>query len=360
MTVTLLPSDVATARVGTITVRNAGSSVISNSVGLAVVAAGASLSVTRIVPVANADLVYDELRGVLYASVPANAGQHANSIVRIDPAGGTVTGSVSAGDYENGVNAPTEGDPRALAITDDGQYLYVGLSKSKILRIALSTFTKDVELDLPSGLYDGAPVAEDILPIPGVPRMIAVATRFTTSSGSTRNAGTYLFDNDIRKTPTPPGYPGSNRITRGATSARIYGYDNEATASGFRSLLVTADGLHEEIVKPGLITGVGADIEYSGGIIYSTSGDVVDPAAMQKLGTIPATGIVRPDASNARVHFLSGATLSTYHYMTFTSIGAFADPALEGHTKLIRWGSDGLAVGGGASIVLLRGALAGP
>jgi hypothetical protein len=46
---------------------------------------------------------------------------------------------------------------------------------------------------------------------------------------------------------------------------------------------------------------------------------------MSKVGTIPASGVVRPDASNARVHFLNGTAVSTYHYTTFTSLGAFSN-----------------------------------
>lgn len=81
---------------------------------------------------------------------------------------------------------------------------------------------------------------------------------------------------------------------------------------------------------------------------------------MQKVGTIPASGVVRPDAAQGRVHFLSGESISTYHYTSFASLGSFSEPSLGGHTTLIRWGSDGLAVGGGSTIVLLRGGLVAP
>ena len=65
------------------------------------------------------------------------------------------------------------------------------------------------------------------------------------------------------------------------------------------------------------------------------------------------------DAANARVHFFNnnGPTIFTYHYSAFTSLGSFTDASLSGHKKLVRWGTDGLALGGGATIVLLRGTL---
>lgn len=237
--------------------------------------------------------------------------------------------------------------------------MYVGLSgAAKVVRVALGTFTKDIDISLTGDSFFGSRFAEDIVPIPGAPQTIAVSTYYT--GVSPRNAGAFVFDNDVSRSASGPGHTGSNRITRGPNGARIYGYNNETTEFGFRSVLVSADGLHEETVKPGLVSGFGVDIQYSGGYVYATTGEVVDPGAMQKLGTIPASGVVRPDAPNARVHFLSSSTISTYHYTAFTSLGSFTDASLGGHTRLIRWGTDGLAAGGGSTIVLVHGGLVAP
>src|SRR4029078_10503511 len=117
MTVSLTSNDLAAAHVGKLTVTNPGASGVSNSMALAVVASGASLSVSQTITIANNDLAYDEQRSLLYASVPSTATQYANSIVRIDPSTGAVTGSVGVGS-----------NPGPLAITEDDQYLYVGLN----------------------------------------------------------------------------------------------------------------------------------------------------------------------------------------------------------------------------------------
>jgi hypothetical protein len=345
MTVTLTSSDIATATVGKITVTNPGPSGTSNTLAVAVVASGASLSVVRTITITHADLVFDELRGVLYASIPSSASQNPNSIVRIDPASGSITGVVAVGS-----------NPGTLAITDDDQYLYVGLlGAPTVVRVALASFTKDIDISIPGDSFLGSAYAEDIQPISGAPQTFAVSTFYT--GVSPRNSGTYLFDNATRRPASGPGHTGSNRITRGPDASRIYGYNNETTEFGFRSVLVAADGLREETVKSGLIGGFGVDIEYSGGFVYATTGEVASVPAMQKVGTIPAGGYVRPDAANARVHFLNGSTINTYHYSTYVSLGTFTDPALASHTRLIRWGTDGLAVAGGSTIVLLRGGL---
>lgn len=348
LTITLTGGDLASPGIGKVTVVNPGASGVSNGMALVTLARGASLAVARTIALTHTDLVYDSTRAVLYASVPSSAGASANSIVRIDPASGAITGTLAVGS-----------NPATLAIADDGSFLYVALlGAPKIVRVDLITFTKDIEIALPGAAFLGSnSFAEDIVPIPGLLRTIAASTFYT--GQIPRNAGALVFDDSLRRAPVYSAQTGINRITRGPSGARVYGYNNETTEFGFRSVLVSADGLREETVKSGLVSGFGTDIEYSGGFVYASTGDVVDVAAMQKLGTIAASGVVRPDAANARVHFLSDTTIRTFHYRTFGAIGAFSDPALASHTKLIRWGNDGLAAGGGTSIVLLRGALAG-
>jgi hypothetical protein len=348
MTMTLTAADVATPQTGKVTVANPGASGISNAMGVVVATGSPSLAVDRTVTLTHADLVYDSVRKVLYASVPTTAGQYANEIVRIDPTSGAVTGEVSVGS-----------NPNALAITDDGQYLYVGaVGAPRVYRIALATLTRDLDIPLQGDAVSGPRYAEDIQPIPGAPKRIAVSTFFV--GASPRNAGTFLFDDATPLPVSGPAEDGANRLTRGPGASRVYGYDSETIGHDFRSLIVAADGLHEETLKPGFFTSYGLDIEYDGDFVYATDGEVASVPAMTKVGTIPMTGSVRPDASNARVHFLNGNSIYTYHYTTFASLGSFSDASLASHTKLVRWGTDGLAVGGGATIVLLRGGLVAP
>jgi DNA-binding beta-propeller fold protein YncE len=274
--------------------------------------------------------------------------------VRIDPATGAITGTLNVG-----LN------PRPLAITDDDQYLYVGLlGEPKIIRIALASFSTDLEILVPSDVPTRNAFAEDILPIPGAPETIAVSTFYV--GLSPRTAPTLLYDRASQRPATGPRHTGSNRITRGPSNTRIFGINIVSTEHGFRSLVVATDGLREDVVKRDLVGSV-SDIEYGGGFVYATNGKVLDASTMFNVGTIPASWgpqggpsvAVRPDAPNARVHFLNDTDIRTFHYTSFGSIGMFTHTSLPGHSRLIRWGSDGLAVGGGATIVLLRGTLVG-
>jgi hypothetical protein len=348
MTMTVLASDVATPQAGSVTVTNPGASGVSNAMAVAVLPAGASMSVARTITQTNADVAFDSQRNVIYASVPSTASQNANTIVKIDPNTGAITGTVSVGS-----------NPATIAITDDNQFLYVALlGAPKVIRVALSTFTIDLEIPTRADSFFGTTYAEALVPLPGSPRTIVMSTYYT--GVSPRNAGAFIFDDAVARSASGPGHTGSNRITRGPNALRIYGYNNETTEFGFRSVLVAADGLHEETVKAGLISGFSSDITYSGGYVYASTGEVIDVGAMARIGTIPASGVVRPDAGTARVHYLNGTTIRTYHYTTFASMGSFTDASLASHTRLIRWGTDGLAAAGGSTIVLLRGSLIGP
>lgn len=168
-----------------------------------------------------------------------------------------------------------------------------------------------------------------------------------------------MYDDGVMRPKATQRHTGSNRIVRGPTSTRIYGYNTESTEFGFRSIFVAADGLTEEIVKEGLIDQV-ADIEYDGGFVYSETGVVIEVPSMNRVGTIAAGGTVWPDAAHGRVHFLAAETIQTFHYTSFAFIGRFADHTLFLLTRLKRWGPDGLVAGGGDRVVLLRGSLAGP
>jgi hypothetical protein len=345
LSVTLTSTDLAIASVGEITVTNPGASGISNAMKIAVVPDNPALTIVRTITLSNTAIVYDALRGVIYASLPDTASSHSNSIARIDPLTGTITGYLPVGK-----------NPGPLELTDDDQYLYVGLyGEDKIVRVALGTFSKDIEIVLNRISSGYTSYAEDILAIPGAPHTIAVTTFFP-GGVSPRDAGTLIFDDTARR---PTVIYGSNRIARGTTALRIYGRNNETSQYGFLSILVLADGLHLETSRDGVATGL--NMESSGGLLYTDFGAVIDPSVMQRLGTIPQVGAdVCPDAANARVHFLLGSTITTYQYRTFSEIGTVDDPSIGGHLKLIRWGSDGLALGGGPSIMLLRGPRVGP
>src|SRR6201999_3206671 len=98
-----------------------------------------------------------------YGSVPAVASSHASTVVSIDPNTTAVT------ELPIAVN-----DPRALAISADGQYLYIGCDGSHSVK-RLNLYTGIVEQDIAMAVDSilGQYVAASIVALPNAPRSIA-------------------------------------------------------------------------------------------------------------------------------------------------------------------------------------------
>jgi hypothetical protein len=339
---TLSASDLITPSTGMVSVLSSGSGAASNAIAVTIVAPGLTASVVASVVLENNDVVGDPLRSVVYASIPATSSIHPNSIVRLDPTTGSITGAVVVG-----------AQPRQIALSDDARYLYVIVGNSgSVARVDLASFTKDLEFVVGAGL-----LAAKLVVLAESPRSVVVV-RATTCCSS--DGGAAVYDDGV---PRPKVAGGVRIIVRGPTPGRLYGYNNWSTGHEFSSVVVTPEGLVVETAKEGLVTGFHQfDFAYDGGFVFTSSRAVIAVPAMLRIGTIPGgdEAPVRPDASKGRVHFFFGPNLSTFHYTSFASIGTFSSAAIDGHTRFDRWGSDGIVVGGGQSIVFVRGSLIGP
>ena len=339
-------SDIGQAGTAQLTVLNPGESGVSAAFAIPVVPASPTIDTTITVALATNDIVYDPVRGRIWASVPGNDAQRGNTVTAIDPTTGVIGASISVGS-----------EPRSLAISDDGAYLYVALSGAPlVVRVNLATGARDLDIDMGTGSF-GDLRAEDLVVLPGLPQTLAVSRRNTCCSP--RHEGVAIYDDGTRRSLTTQGHTGSDRITRTAGASRLFGYNNETTEFGVRTIAVTPAGLVEETVRGGVVSGFGVDIEYDGGLVYATTGALVDPETISLLGGFPTGGVVEPDVANGRVHFLAGTTLRTYHYRSFAFIGLAEIPAASGSETLIRWGNDGLAFRTATQIVLVRGTLVG-
>lgn len=282
-----------------------------------------------------ADIVYDADRGLLYASVAGTDPTYPNTVAVLDPGSGTLIDAIQVGS-----------EPRALAISDDDQFLYVGLDGAPdVQRIDLTTRSIDLTLALGSDPFFGPYYAEDLAVLAGAPSSVAVSRR--RKGVSPRHGGVALFDDDVQRPDATQDHTGSNRIEPSGSGSLLYGYNNETTEFGLREILVTATGLQEGTVWSGRVSGFGVDIAYDGGGIFSTTGVMVEAATGAVLGTfpIPANGPVAPDVANGRALFIVGqtpGTLAAYRTSTFALIGSAAVPGAD-IRRVIRWGTDGLA-----------------
>jgi hypothetical protein len=301
------------------------------------------------------DLIYDPLRKVVYASVPGRAGALGNTITVIDPETGSIGPSVFIGS-----------EPGKLAISDDGQYLYVALDgAAAVRRLVLTTMTPDIQFSLGSDWFAGPYYAEDIEVLPGAPQSVAVSRKYL--GLSPRHAGVGIYDNGAVRATATPGHTGSNAIEFSATATRLYGYNNETTEYGFRRMTVNGAGVSTDDAVGSLISGFGVDIEFEGARVYSTSGLVIDPEERDLLGTYPLSTIyagaaVRPDSANDLIFFLeydfygSSWQIETFNLSTFILLDSVAIPGISYTSAvggLIRWGHNGLAFRSSDKVFLL-------
>src|SRR5205823_5537808 len=137
----------------------------------------------REISLETADLVYDPVGQRIYASIPSSALIGPNRVVRLDP----VTGAVEAG-VEVGAN------PGKLAISDDGQYLYVAVDNgTAVQRITLAPLSAAPAFALGNDPVFGASLrVEDMAVVPGTPVAIAVSRMNTTISP--RHVGVAIYD----------------------------------------------------------------------------------------------------------------------------------------------------------------------
>jgi uncharacterized protein YjdB len=308
------------------------------------------------------DLIYDPLRKLIYASVPGSAGTAGNTITVIDPETGSVGPSVFIGS-----------EPGKLAISNDGQYLYVALDgAAAVRRLILASMTPDIQFNLGSDLFFGLRYAEDIEVLPGVPESVAVSRKYL--NVSPRHAGVGIYDNGVVRPTTTPDFSGSavniNAIEFSTSAARLYGYNNETTGSEFRRMTVDSSGV-SILDATGLIQG-GGDIKFDNGLIYANNGAIIDPEARKLAGTCTLSTIysgvaVRPDSANNLAFFLeydfysSSWKIETFNMSTFVSLGSLTVPGIPYTAtpgSLIRWGRNGLAFrASNNNIYLVRSAL---
>jgi hypothetical protein len=302
----------------------------------------------RTIALTTNDLVFDPAGQRIYASLPSTAA-NGNSLVQIDPYAGTV-----------GTPVPIGSEPTRLAISDNSQYIYAGLNGvGAVRRFDIASQTPGLQFSLGvTEFFQTIQSAEDLAVMPGQPNTVAVSRK---AMGSPRSHGVAIFDNGVmRPNTTPTTGTSINPIEFSSSPTTLYGYNNESTEFGFRQMTIDSNGVTIKSTTQSLLVGGDVDMRYANGLIYATSGRVIDPEALTLTGTFqdassqafPFDTLVLPDPSANRVYFLisslSGSTttwtLKAFNLTTFVLTGSLTMPGVSGTpTSLIKWGDDGLA-----------------
>ncbi|HEX8335129.1 MAG TPA: Calx-beta domain-containing protein, partial [Pyrinomonadaceae bacterium] len=237
-------------------------------------------------------------------------------------------------------------EPGRLALGDDGKTLYVYLEGSKNLRrFDLQTQTPGIQFSV------GSQTPADIEVMPGSPQSVAVSPGVNFSSGPT------VYDDGVARPKSGTSGNGFSfyavlPIEFGATPSVLYGYDSYSSGFELVKFNVDATGVTTAAVTYNLLSGYSNDIKFAGGLLYSSSGRVVDPEAKRLVGTFSqAGGVFAVDATLGRIFYLTGDSFSgskvlkSYDMNTFLPLGSVTIPNLTGNpTRMVRWGANGLAI----------------
>ena len=285
------------------------------------------------------DIVWDPFAQLIYASVPSSYGPNGNSIAVINPSTGAVTGFFYAGS-----------EPTKLALDSTSKFLYVGLNgDGSIQRLDLPGFTDDIVISLGSSTA-GPNLAQAIAVSPTNSHTIAVALNEDSCCSS---SGPLQFFTDTTKLANPVATPAINQISF-ASGTTLYGYYPDTLSE----VTVSSTGGTLAQQWSGLVDG--STFQYSGGLVFGSSGEEFNPATGLLEGTFDVGSTccsagpqVLPDSAINRAFalgqtpFFSSFGITSYNLSEFTPLAvaslAELSPEFGSTSKFIQWGPNGLA-----------------
>jgi hypothetical protein len=293
----------------------------------------------RLVSMYTRDIAYDPVSNRIYGSVGDNSGNLSNTLVAVNPETGTIEWSAVIG--------PT---PGKLTISDDGQYLYVGVNEGKtVAKVNLST--RSVQQSFNLGNY----AVLDMVTLGGSSNSLVIARQQLLPS---LPGGVAVYDNGVQRPLATPGWGESEArdniptiLERGISNSIVYG----AGHGNVFTISISASGATIRGTQP--ISIDDREMVYSDGLLYFPSGEVYSPITSSLQGTYPVPSInsvlnkVLPYPSLNKVFF--ALWFPQYRWLAFDQTtlapaGSVDLLSLDGGTssplRLIRWGSNGLAL----------------
>jgi hypothetical protein len=303
---------------------------------------GSYLLEVQELPLPTQGLVAHPTESKLYVAVSAGSHPYGNSVV-----------AIHLPEMEVELIAALDSHPGQLAISRDGQSLYVGEDGAfAVKRVNLLANTIDLYFSLGDQRQ-----ADSIVVLGENGTSVAVARRDV--SQSPRHEGVAIYDEGVMRPLTTASHTGSNVLQRGATDDILYGYNNETSSHDFYVLAVSEEGVVVEQSVVGLLDGARHNIHYLDGLIYSDSGQVIDAVNLVAAGSYAAEGRVRPDTEKNLIYILSqnfGAptSLHLFDLASFAPIATLTAPKPSRfRTDLIQIG-EWLAYAGEGTLFLMR------
>ncbi len=312
--------------------------------------------------------VYDAKSGHIFASVSATSTNYANQVVVIDP---TTAKVLSAWNVGNG--------PDPLAISGDGQFLYVGLDQDHtVAQVALPGGTVNFAVGLggdPMPQYSN--VARALQVLPGQPNSWAVDVQpgQTVSGGN----GVAVFDDATERPTTTLGaieIP-SALLFVGSNATTLYGANLSLAPTEFDVFTINASGVTPTQTVSGVVHNlvVGETLDTDGTFIYFSDGEVLNPATLTLSSaafSIPDASFTSPamrvDVPSSRIYFALGESfgsvlpgtslIQAYDLQSQQPVGAIGVWEFVNATpEMYRFGGNGLEVGAGNAMLFFQSSI---
>jgi hypothetical protein len=241
-----------------------------------------------------AHMVHDDSRDLLYVSLVGGP-QEPAGVLAVDSDTGAIVRREAMAEL-----------PDELAISDDGQFLYVGLDavdEIRQIRLADWSVVREITLQQPS---IRPAHALDIEVMPGVPETIAVVRGIE----HTGRDGVAIYDSGVQRPVTvqPVGSSGATDVAFGAGPARLYGSFTGPQAVGVWRMDVAGSGLTLlDNVSPVSETSA-TDMVFDEGDLFFGSGRVLVAETGQLLRNLQlgSSGTVAVDPMAAELLTVGG------------------------------------------------------
>lgn len=284
-------------------------------------------------------LAGDPSQPIVYAGTDGTDPTHPHSLVAFDGPTGQALWALDMG-----------ATPKVLAVSADGQFVYVGVQEDSMLRrVATATHAVDLRISLGSGPL-GAYRATQVLASPDDPHTIAVQRECVCSAPYPyTDTGLTVYDDTVARPTSTPSVGNLPPIfTYGASGGVIYG----RLGSTVYQVTVTSTGATMQTLKSAesVNGGTGPELLYGSGALYTTYGYDYDVTAQKSLGNLPSLGafpqtiaISRDGRTLYRIT-LTPAAITAFDLTQRTGLGSVQLNGGSGQvSSLVRWGSDGLA-----------------
>jgi hypothetical protein len=262
---------------------------------------------------------------------------------------GSITGSVTL-----------SSEPSSLAVSDDGQFLYVGLkASSSVVRLVLPALTSDITISLGSGPL-GAYYAMDLEVSPQAPHTVGIIRG---QSGASGNNSLVIYDDATARPNTSSATNSSDAAQWTADSSTIFAVNHDSSDEDLQEFAVDSNGVTLQADYDRAFPTPAGRIHYDFGtaIIYGDGGNTMIPATGVPAGHFNSLGVMTPDGALDAAFFVEQETDGSYNLVTFdlaqfTPVAYLPLASFTGLAeRVLRWGSNGLAIGTPAGVYFVNG-----